>query len=493
MNTAVLRSATLSIATVALLLGNAINASAAGTRDAFVAGCQQSGDEVGDAVVTFNTEGEQVDTDGDPSNEVDPFVKIGAVCPVAVAINAKGSYVGVPSYSWCSLEPYSCLNWVVQPFMNYAYFYTNTFDGQYAAGTLNPHSCDIAMEANGDGGYVTNPEYGDITRVGTGVSSSFYAGGSNCDLVITPDGRYLLISAGNSLKVVDPELEEVVASVELDGDVGIPSVAPDGRYALATDRETDTAYFIALEGERIWEVTGQVPVGDGPTGVAIDASGKNAYVTNSESKSISVIDLGQKVVERTIQLDVAPGPLSLTPAADRALLNQGDYVLIIDLSQGAELARFVPPLRYDEAVSMKGEAAIRPNRAPRARFAVYGAAVAGAKITFNAKMSGSSRISGSYDSDGKIVRYHWDFGDGQEQTTEGPVTEHRYSSPGSYKAKLKVEDDEGGISGETVATGATPFHYGEPSDVQYCSLTISPAFIYKGTKAAKRVPAAKCG
>lgn len=491
MNSAVLRSATLFIATVAFLLGNAINASAAGTRDVFVAGCQQSGDELGDAVVTLNTDGEQVDTDSDPNNEIDPFIKIGAVCPVAVAINAKRSYAGVPSWLWCSFDPGSCLNWVVDPFINYAFFNIDSFDGHYAAGTLNPYSCDIAMEPSGDGGYVTNPEYDDITRVGTGVGSSFYAGGSLCDLVVTPDGRYLLISAGNSLKVVDPELEEVVASIDLGGDVGIPAVASDGSYALATAQ--NTLNFIALEGERIWQVVDQVPTGNVPTGVAIDASGEKAYVTNSGSSSISVIDLRSRTVERTIQLDVAPGPLTLTPAGDRALLNQGGFILIIDTATGAELARFVPPLRYDETVSMKGEAAIRPNRAPKARFAVYGAAVVGAKVTFNAKMSGSSRISGSYDSDGKIVRYHWSFGDGEEQTTDSPVTEHRYSSPGSYKAKLRVEDDEGGISGETVSTGATPFHYGEPSDVQYCSLTISPPYLYKGTKAAKRVPPAKCG
>jgi PKD repeat protein len=55
-------------------------------------------------------------------------------------------------------------------------------------------------------------------------------------------------------------------------------------------------------------------------------------------------------------------------------------------------------------------------------------------------------ISGSFDPNGEIVSFTFDFGDGGE-TVEGtdlsePI-EHTYDEPGSYFAKLSVTDDRG--------------------------------------------------
>ena len=54
-------------------------------------------------------------------------------------------------------------------------------------------------------------------------------------------------------------------------------------------------------------------------------------------------------------------------------------------------------------------------------------------ITFNA--------SASYDPDGEIVKYLWDFGDGS--TGQGVIVNHSYSNPGVYIVKLRVCDDSG--------------------------------------------------
>ncbi len=45
----------------------------------------------------------------------------------------------------------------------------------------------------------------------------------------------------------------------------------------------------------------------------------------------------------------------------------------------------------------------------------------------------------SYDNDGTITKYLWDFGDGSKGEGEGPV--HNYSAPGTYTVNLKVIDD----------------------------------------------------
>jgi PKD repeat protein len=45
----------------------------------------------------------------------------------------------------------------------------------------------------------------------------------------------------------------------------------------------------------------------------------------------------------------------------------------------------------------------------------------------------------SFDKDGRIISYHWDFGDGNETT--GISASHSYPKPGAYKIKLSVVDD----------------------------------------------------
>lgn len=47
----------------------------------------------------------------------------------------------------------------------------------------------------------------------------------------------------------------------------------------------------------------------------------------------------------------------------------------------------------------------------------------------------------SFDPDGEIAAWQWDFGDGQPG--EGPTVTHAYARPGTYTVRLKVQDDTG--------------------------------------------------
>lgn len=84
--------------------------------------------------------------------------------------------------------------------------------------------------------------------------------------------------------------------------------------------------------------------------------------------------------------------------------------------------------------------------------------------------------SGSSDSDGNIIKYEWDFGDGSDPG-EGETVVHGYTGQGTYEATLTVTDDCGNSATTTAqvtiigptppATGtpgtATPAPTGEPS------------------------------
>lgn len=61
--------------------------------------------------------------------------------------------------------------------------------------------------------------------------------------------------------------------------------------------------------------------------------------------------------------------------------------------------------------------------------------IVGETVTFDA--------SASYDPDGTIVSYYWDFGDGTTRTETDPYTTHAYTAEGTYTVSLTVMDNDG--------------------------------------------------
>jgi PKD repeat protein len=72
--------------------------------------------------------------------------------------------------------------------------------------------------------------------------------------------------------------------------------------------------------------------------------------------------------------------------------------------------------------------------------------------SFSAKQTGATSFRfdpvSSSDSDGTVVAYDWDFGDGKvaHTTASSPTAEHRYENAGHYAVTLTVTDDDGATS-----------------------------------------------
>ena len=78
------------------------------------------------------------------------------------------------------------------------------------------------------------------------------------------------------------------------------------------------------------------------------------------------------------------------------------------------------------------------NQPPVAAFTGYTNAIT---LTLNAD------ARSSYDPDGTIISYSWDFGDGT-QTGTGTTTSHTYANTGIYTVTLTVEDNLGATDTE---------------------------------------------
>lgn len=81
------------------------------------------------------------------------------------------------------------------------------------------------------------------------------------------------------------------------------AVAPDGRHAYVANSRSNSVSVIDTVSN---SVTATVPVGNSPTGVAVTPDGRHAYVANSQSSSVSVIDAINNSVAATVPVGNSP-------------------------------------------------------------------------------------------------------------------------------------------------------------------------------------------
>lgn len=89
-----------------------------------------------------------------------------------------------------------------------------------------------------------------------------------------------------------------------------------------------------------------------------------------------------------------------------------------------------------------GGGTVDPNLAPTASISGPSTTATGSRVTFDG--------SGSFDPDGTITSYTWDFGDGSEPAG-GDIVSHAFHNPGTYQVRLVVTDDKGVVGSATQA------------------------------------------
>jgi PKD repeat protein len=123
--------------------------------------------------------------------------------------------------------------------------------------------------------------------------------------------------------------------------------------------------------------------------------------------------------------DFGDGTTAVGAEASHSYDAPGRYPVILAVDDGAAVAN-------SRSQTSK---VLWVNRPPVAIAGRQGVLCPGATATFDG--------TASFDPDGEILRYVWDFGDGT--TAEGATAEHLYATPGSYEVRLRVEDDSGSV------------------------------------------------
>lgn len=123
---------------------------------------------------------------------------------------------------------------------------------------------------------------------------------------------YVTNVTADVVSVLDVNSNTVVAEIPVgDGPVGI-ALSPDGSRAYVADFISDQVTVIATS---VNLVVGTIPVGDQPVYVAVSPDGTRGYVANSAGASVSVFNLATNNVIATVPVerDWIPADLEVSP------------------------------------------------------------------------------------------------------------------------------------------------------------------------------------
>lgn len=139
--------------------------------------------------------------------------------------------------------------------------------------------------------------------------------------------------------------------------------------------------------------------------------------------------------------DFGDGVKSTGVAKEHTYRNAGTYTVtltVIDNDAGFDKVTSTITVTEEEIILPDGT---NENESPVALFTSSVESMAyGESVHFDA--------SESYDSDGTIVSYFWNFGDGNEST--GMIADHTYNETGTYTVTLTVTDNDGDSSSTNI-------------------------------------------
>ncbi len=141
------------------------------------------------------------------------------------------------------------------------------------------------------------------------------------------------------------------------------AVSPDGRQVYVANFNSDS---VSVVDTGSGEVTA-IPVGDGPVQAVVSPDGGRAYVANIGSDSLSVVDTGARAVIATIPVGDHPEGVGVSPAGSRVYVtnfNSGTLT-VVDAVAGAMTATIPVGIQPTSvAVSPDGPGPTSPTSSP---------------------------------------------------------------------------------------------------------------------------------
>jgi DNA-binding beta-propeller fold protein YncE len=372
---------------------------------------------------------------------------------------------------------------------------TRTVGGHTTFSGIEGAPSDVAITPDGKTAYVVSPSFPSYVKpidVATNVAGANIPIAAIANsIAIAPDGRFAYVTSAfgsaNAVSKIDlstSSVTEISVGIE---PLGI-AITPDGKTAYVVCRGENAVFPIDLASGTVGAAIPLPPMSF-PTSVAITPDGKTAYVAAPANEELARIDLATNTVGTVpnapgFELAIAPngakayvvnspdvtavnlstgtaGQITSSNSSnleDVAILPDGSHAYLTGFEQGSPFKALMTPLvtttdtleaPFSLNASFAGAIAIVPNQPPHAAFSSSPSSpTPGSVVSFNA--------GGSTDSDGSVVRYDWNFGDGSSAANAGPTPSHTFAKGGTYQVTVTETDNEG-CSVSLVFTGQTAY------------------------------------
>ena len=144
-------------------------------------------------------------------------------------------------------------------------------------------------------------------------------------LVATPDGDYLVAGSlketpvpegapsdtpNSKLYVIHPEHGHVMAEIPVSGWTHHEAVTPDGKYVISTHPTRGGISVVDVINNKVYKT---IKTGPSPNYTLVTKDGKRAYVSNSGNGTLSEIDLAKWEVTRSLEAGPTPEHLVFSP------------------------------------------------------------------------------------------------------------------------------------------------------------------------------------
>jgi YVTN family beta-propeller protein len=159
-------------------------------------------------------------------------------------------------------------------------------------------------------------------------------------VAVSPDGSLYVANANDTISVIDTGTNAVVRTVAMDAapETGMHGLAVDPYGRVYTTDAADgvvRSFSVTPSAPEVTITSTAVAVGSNPSGVAV--AGSRAYVINTGSDTISVIDTTTKQVIRTIPIGASATNVVVTPDGRRLYVANYDTVSVIDPTTGSQI------------------------------------------------------------------------------------------------------------------------------------------------------------
>ncbi len=174
------------------------------------------------------------------------------------------------------------------------------------------------------------------------VTKTFYVGKEPHHLMMTPDGKTLLVAnaVGDDIALLNPLSGEITGRIPKIIDPYQIGYSPNNKWFVAAANRLDRVDIYAANGAD-FKLAKSISAAKTPSHIAFTADSKLAFVTLQDSAEVVAIDLDKQVIVWRMQTGPVPAGLWMTPNDQYLLvgITGADYVQAIDWRNQKEIKR----------------------------------------------------------------------------------------------------------------------------------------------------------